>query len=957
MDGLVRITALLLTTLTGFSGLVYEVAWQKYLATLLGSHSEATAAVLALFLGGLSIGYSLFGAVTRTVVRRAEARGEAPRLLLLYGAIEAAIGASALLFPWLFQGVRALSLAIPHEAGGPGFALDVFLSALLVLPPAVLMGGTIPILTQALSRSIDDATRLHAHVYASNTAGAFLGALAAAFVLIPWLGLTRVVLAMGAVNLVAGTTFVAIGLSRRGAHPPRTAADPSAPAPPLGLYAAVALLVGFAAMAFQTVLIRLGGLSLGSSNFTFSMIVAVFVLCIALGSFLVSALPRIPAGLVAGTQWALALLMALLYSHLNYAPFWAHVVRSWFRDVDAAFYPYHLTVFACALVVLAVPIGLSGATLPLIFHQLKRQVGDLGSAAGRLYSWNTVGSLLGALLGGYVLFFWLDLDQVYLVALGAVLVAATLLTIQVFALPRLGALVLLLAPALSTLFMMPRWDPSPFAAATFRLRAPRAEDALGPQGFFERVMAGGRIVFYDDDPNSSVAVREVNTPNGPDPAIVTNGKPDGSIQVDYPTMALAALIPALFAERAEQSFVIGYGTGVTVGELAAMESMRSVTVAEISPGVIEAGKHFERHNQGALGSPKTRVVVSDAYRALLRSEQEYDIVVSEPSNPWVAGVEMLFSQEFLRAAKDRLRPGGVYAQWFHCYENDDAVVELVLRTYASVFDHVAVWYTLGPDVILLGFEDRDAAQRVDLGRVARRFGQSDLAAGFARAGIHGLPALLAHELMPVGVLHAAGLQGDVHTILHPVLSHRAGRAFFRGHEAKLPPTAGPPASAIGASQSLLRRLAAASGGRLDDDAHRQVVTEVCKTRPPLCTTMMARWMADVPESAARDEVLASLLKMPPFRRHLGPAKLATLSSFYDRVATADAVSPSEATRYTDLFVEYYAHGAPFSHGALAGVWSRCRDQGGARCAPARRRAELSVGPLGGEADTAAVPRG
>ncbi len=949
-----RAIALGLTVLTGFSGLVYEVTWQKYLATLLGSHSEATAAVLALFLGGLSIGYSLFGAVTRGVVQRAEARGEAPRLLLLYGAIESSIGLTAMIFPLLFRGVRALSLAIPHEAGGVGFALDVGLSALLILPPSVLMGGTIPILTQALSRSLSDATRLHAQVYAFNTAGAFVGALAASFVLIPWLGLERVVIAMGLVNLSAGFTFLALGRKRGAVVLPDAAAANVAPVA-LGVYAAVALLVGFAAMCFQTVLIRVAGLSLGSSNFTFSMVVAVFVLCIALGSFAVAALPRIPGALIVATQWLLALGMALLYVPLNYAPYWAHLVRSWFRDSDAAFYPFHLMVFGLSLAILAIPIGLSGAALPLIFHHLKREVGDLGSAAGKLYSWNTVGSLLGALLGGYLLFFWLDLDGVYLVALSAVVLAATLLSVQILALPRVGALVLLI-PAVAILATLPRWDPNPLASATFRMRNARVEDRLGPKAFFRRLTGNTRIAFYDDDPNSSVAVRETFLPDGPDPAIITNGKPDGSIRVDYPTMALAALIPSLFATQAEHGFVIGFGTGVTVGELAKIPTMQDVTVAEISPGVIRAGRLFEAKNQHALGNGKTRVVVSDAYRALLRSDQRYDVIASEPSNPWVTGIEMLFSQEFLSAAKDRLRPGGVYAQWFHCYENDTSVVELVLRTYASVFDHVAVWYTLGPDLILLGFKDPDLERVRDVRRLQARYAEPEMHAALTRAGITNFPALLVHELFPLGVVNVAGWTGDVHTILHPVLSYRAARAFFRGQQADLPLAQTPTAMALGAKNSLLQQYTRNAGGTLSDLVHRQLVDEACKTRPWICGTLVAQWFADQTESPDREAVILTLLKEPPFRRHLGPGVLhALIPFFHPDVETTEPIEAPEAARLSGLFSEYYFYGTPFSREALVAIWRRCRDGGGVTCRDARAVVERRVGPLGGAPVALAAP--
>ncbi len=953
---MVRAAALALTVLTGFSGLVYEVAWQKYLATLLGSHSEATAAVLALFLGGLSLGYAVFGRVTRGMVERAARRGEPPALLLLYGCVEAGIGVHALLFPLLFRGVRALSFAIPHQVGGPGFVLDVTLAALLILPPTVLMGGTIPVLTQALARSLTDATRFHAFVYGFNTAGAFAGALAAGFVLLPALGLERAVWAMGAINLAAGAAFVALGRTRRGALP-RTGVQEHTQLR-LGVYAAVALLVGFAAMDFQTVLIRLGGLSLGSSEFTFSMVVAVFVLCIALGSFAVSALPRIPPGLLVGSLWSLAGLMLLLYPALQNAPYWAHLLRSLFRDDGAAFYPFHLLVFGAALAVLAVPVGLSGAMLPLLFHQLRREFGDLGNAAGRLYAWNTVGSLLGALLGGYLLFFWLDLHQVYRVGVGAVIVAATLLTIRLFEVPRSATLAFVLVPGLLGLALLPAWQPERLASGLFRMRQPQLPSYAGPEAFFSHYRTSTQVLFYDDDPNNSVAVQRTRYPDGQfDVAVFTNGKADGSVRIDYATMALAALLPALFADPVEQAFVIGYGTGVTVGELAALPSVRKVVVAEISPGVIEAGRFFEDANLGALGHPKTEVVVSDAYRALLRSDQRYDVIASEPSNPWVTGVEMLFSQEFLRAARDRLRPGGVYAQWFHLYETDTSVVELVLRTYASVFDQVAVWYTLGTDLLLLGFESPPS---LDPERLQRRAQEPAIRAGLARAGIASFPALLAHELVPLGVVQAAGFEGDVHRIFHPILAHRAAHAFFRGRAATLPLTLRPAAAAVGARNSLLRRWTEQRGGRLSDPEHEQIVGEACKQMPYLCATLVASWIRQVPESPARDRLLGRLQRNAQLRPLLAPAHLATLAALLGP-ASGDAtpLDVLAAQQATDLYVSHYHHGAPFERAVLADLWSRCRDGGSqnGRCVAGRVRAEAWVGPLGPGAAAQADPGG
>src|SRR5690606_12421942 len=421
----------------------------------------------------------------------------------------------------------------------------------------------------------------------------------------------------------------------------------------------------------QTVLIRLAGLAFGSSHFVFAMVVAAFVLCIALGSFGVSALPRISPAMTIASQWALIGALLLLDSQLENAPYWAHVLRVSFPSEDGAFYAYYLTCFAVVLAVLAVPVLLSGATLPLLFHHLRGRIGDLGAVAGRLYSFNTVGSLLGALLGGYVLFFWVDMHAVFEVACGALIVGTTILTLLMPGARLRTASFACAVLALVVLVALPDWSPQRLSAGLFRTRTPTKRTYVGPDAFLAQT-DGIEILYHRDDPVASVTVKELPIWAGRRTrAIVTNGKPDGALALDYTTMGLAALVPALLAERAETAFVIGWGTGVTVGELAALRTMREIVVAEISPAIMEAAPYFDEGNLNASKSDKVRVVVSDAYRALLRSRQPFDVIVSEPSNPWVTGVEMLFSREFLAAARDRLAPGGVLAQWFHTYETDD----------------------------------------------------------------------------------------------------------------------------------------------------------------------------------------------------------------------------------------------------------------------------------------------
>jgi hypothetical protein len=309
---------------------------------------------------------------------------------------------------------------------------------------------------------------------------------------------------------------------------------------------------------------------------------------------------------------------------------------------------------------------------------------------------------------------------------------------------------------------------------------------------------------------------------------------------------------------------------------------------------------------------------------------------------------MLFSREFLSAARDRLAPGGVYAQWFHLYETDSAVVELVLRTYASVFDHVAVWYTLGPDLLLLGFQSPEHA--LDVARLEKRAAAPDVAAGLRRAGVDSLPALLAHELLPLDVVNAAHLAGDVQTLLHPVLSNRAGRAFFRGGMAALPPTLQPAPAAIGAENSLLRRFAALSGGRLSDDAYHRIVAEACENNPNPCATLMAGWMRDVPSSPARDALLAERRAQGVFAAHLADARLRHLIELLGGPGSDAAPSPSQAKLLTDLYVGYFHHGAPFRRDALARIWQQCRPNrpGDGSCARGLAAAEARVGPLRGQ---------
>jgi hypothetical protein len=246
---------------------------------------------------------------------------------------------------------------------------------------------------------------------------------------------------------------------------------------------------------------------------------------------------------------------------------------------------------------------------------------------------------------------------------------------------------------------------------------------------------------------------------------------------------------------------------------------------------------------------------------------------------------MLFSREFLQAARSQLAPGGVFAQWFHGYETDDETIALVLRTYASVFERVSVWYTMTDDLLLLGFADADA--EVDLDRVASRAAMFDYRAGLSRAGVSGVPALLAHELVPLGVLHAPEPGTPIHTLLHPILSHHAARAFFRGGEAQLR-VASPPETRSGGASMLLQRWAARRGSPLTEQERGQAAHEICAQRRIECAQMIAQWQLVDPSAGALARQLARARLIHPNEPALSDDGLAELRRAIAARALTDA---------------------------------------------------------------------
>lgn len=763
----------LLVFFTGAAGLVYEVVWQRYLQNLLGSQARATALVLAVFLGGLSLGYFIFGRVAR--------RRTVQSLVRLTGVTEIAIGLWAVCFPSVYESIWRSRHVFAAEYSLPS---DLFIACLLLLVPAILMGGTLPLLTQALSWSVEQSSRVHARIYASNTAGAFAGCLAAGFLLLPSLGLSRTLYFTAPLNIGGGLILIVLRFSANviegAASKPAARLSTVHFAPLLLAFAA-----GFCAITLEASFMRIIALTLGSSEYAFSTVVAVFILALAVGAWAIAGRKRIIVPLYLN-QLIAGIALLLVYLSVSGWPYYNYLARLILSKYNLSFHQYYGVMFLLLLVVLALPVAAMGSTMPLLFGTLRREQKDLGSLVGRLYGVNALGCVCGALLGGYWLLNFLDLDQIQ--KLCALLLLLTVLpALFVSSLSRQNAasaalLVCLLASVV--FFVLPRWDQSSLNRGIFRESKEFSYSYEGPSEFGRRYMAANKLVAAKDDPNTSVAVYE--RPAAPQSTelnngakivrnIHVNGKSDGETSPgDMDTMRLSAHLPLLFSmPGAKRAAVVGFGLGVTVGSLTLYPEVEEINCIEISPAVRSMAPYFDFANYNVSRNPLVRWTIDDAYRALGGDDGRYSIIISEPSNPWVVGVERLFSSEFYQVVKDRLVPGGIYAQWVQLYSISEDTLRMVVNTFGSSFAHVR-FFEVGWDLIMLGADSPIGSG--SLAAMQERYEKLPaVRKALAQVGVPTPEALLARELWLPKEMFAGAVK---QTLDFPRLSYWAGRDFY-----------------------------------------------------------------------------------------------------------------------------------------------------------------------------------
>lgn len=761
-----------LVFLSGISALIYEVLWQRYLAILLGAQARATAMVLAVFLGGMSFGYYCFGRLSKR-----------KNFLFwkYFSLIELGLALWALLFPTLFH------FCLGQTTRESTFLGDLFLSLVLMGVPTFLMGGTIPLLTQGLSRNLTASSRVHSRVYGYNTLGAGLGAFLSGFILIPETSF-RLALYVGAFfNLIVAVSAYFIFSFASTQESPESEFD--LPTSRLNLRQSLILLVGFFSgvyvISFETILIRLVGLSTGSSNYVFSLIVSIFIVGLALGGLMAKRIKKYTEVRLFWNQVILAFSLVLLLATVYYWPYWVHLIRIHLRDYASAFYPYQACLALLFFALFFIPTLLCGMVLPLCFHLFKDERENLGYRAGQLYSLNTIGCIFGAVLGGYYLLNFFNLDQIWkglvlFVSLSAIVSYAIYLSRYRPSKLKITTQAVGFAIPLVYLFSVPVLDHRIYLQP-FRSQEATEESFFGADDFYSKLAKSTKILFWKDGPNTTVGVGASPT-EGEEASrsLFVNGKSDGNTRGDYFTTVMLGAIPALLNQNPESVYVIGYGTGITIGTLGVFRDVKTIDVAEISGTILENASLFDSYNGNVSQNPKVRRHEIDAFR-YLSSSQKYDLIVSEPSNPWVTGIENLYSQEFYEKAKKSLSSHGYLVQWIHTYSFNDDLLKMVFKTMGTSFPYISVFQLKGGDLALLGA--LEPFQKENLESVARRLEEPAAKMLLESAGIVGVAGLAALEIMPPALVQKLGEGGEIHSLESPRLSQRASKAFFMGSQA------------------------------------------------------------------------------------------------------------------------------------------------------------------------------
>jgi spermidine synthase len=766
--------------LSGSAGLLYQVAWSRLITLQMGHTVAAVSTVLAAFMGGLAAGAAAAGRRTPGL--------EPVTALRLYGWLELAIATAALL---LAPALRALDpvLAAAYADGDGGAAFAVMrtvASLLLVAVPAALMGATFPAAVRWYAEASDGATRAGI-LYAVNTLGASAGAALTGFVLIPALGLSRTTAVGIATNVaIAACTF---WLARSATLATRSAGTQAAARPtgagarraqargaaPAIAHAHVRLSIaagalaasGFVALILEVTWTRGLALVLGPTTQAFGMMLAIVILGLGTGSLAAARVARgmkRPLSALALTLLGTAAGAALVMVMLDDAPL---VIAE--LAADAAV-PYRRVLAAQAQLAasLVLPATLAlGAAFPFGLAAVRATAGSTSRDAAMLYAANAGGAIVGSLAAGFALIPLLGLQRT--LALAATVAAAAGLLVLHTARPgrrRLAAAGAVAAAMVLSVWLLPDWNRAMLSSGAYKY----ARQTHG--GDLQSSLEAGELLFYEEGAAGTVTVRR----SGGATSLAIDGKVDASDAGDMLTQKALAHLPLLLHPQPRHVAIIGLGSGVTLGA-ALRHPVSQVETLEISPEVVKASGWFGHINGAPLSDRRSRLIVGDGRAHLRYAARQYDVIISEPSNPWMAGLATLFTRDFFQAARARLAPGGLFCQWAHTYDISEADLRSVIATFASVFPDGTLWQVGEADILLIGGTD---SIEPSLTVFQRGWHRPGVAADLAQAGVRDPFGLLSLFAGTGEALAAYAEGGRIQTDDHMPLEFSAPRHALTG---------------------------------------------------------------------------------------------------------------------------------------------------------------------------------
>ena len=675
-----------LFTASGFAGLIYESIWTHYLKLFLGHAAYAQSLVLAAFMGGMAAGAASCSRLSPRIAHP----------LAAYALVEALIGLAALAFHAAYVGLTDWSYATLLPALGaewPAFGAKLALSALLIVPQSFLLGMTFPLMSAGLARAHpSSAGESVAMLYFTNSLGAAAGVLVSGFVLIAWAGLPGTLRIAGYLNLaIAALVWL---LARPARHSPlfseiienKTSR----------LIVGIAFFTGLASFIYEIVWIRMLSLVLGASTHSFELMLATFILGLALGGLAVRrrADAADPLRPLAWVQLAmgLAALATLPVYDLTFSLM--ETLMSGFARSETGYLLFNVSGAAISALVMLPATFCAGMTLPLLTGALLR--GGAGeSAIGRVYAANTLGAIAGVVLAVHAGLPMMGLKGT-LIAGALVDVALGIFLFRRFFLKRTLVLTMASCAAL-------------FLAVGVAVELDANKMTAGVFRYGELSASRNAAILFNKD-GKTATVHLVKYPEAT--SLRTNGKSDGSINLDPDgvrgtdevTMVLTGALPLSLRPQARSAAVIGIGTGLTTHTLLQSLSMERVETIEIESAMAEAARGFLPRNGAAFADPRGTLHIDDAKSFFSTHSRRYDLIVSEPSNPWVSGVSGLFTREFYRRVRGHLNPGGLLAQWMQLYEIDASLVASVLRAVGEEFPHYAVFAPSDHDLLTVASE-------------------------------------------------------------------------------------------------------------------------------------------------------------------------------------------------------------------------------------------------------------